>query len=72
MLNFKSFDISDDLIIYEGNQMYFITPAGDGSLTVLVEDLDENGELTKSEPYAASSLSTAIQIIERLEAGDPE
>lgn len=72
MLNFKSFDISDDLIIYEGNQMYSITPAGDGSLTVLVEDLDENGELTKSEPYAASSLSTALAIIERLEAGELE
>jgi len=72
MLNFDCFDVSPDHIIYEGEYMYSITRNPDNSLTVLVEDLDENGDAYTVEDYAASSLSTAIQIIENLEAGVPE
>ena len=72
MLNFKSFDISPDCIIYEGEYMYSIIRNTDNSLTVHVEDLDDNGDAYTVEDYAASALSTAIQIIERLEAGEAE
>lgn len=72
MLNFKSFDISPDCIIYEGEYLYSIIRNADNSLTVHVEDLDDNGDAYTVEDYAASTLSTAIQIIEHLEAGEPE
>lgn len=72
MLNFDSLDISPDCIIYEGECMYSILRNPDNSLTVHVEDLDDNGDAYTVENYAVSALSTALAIIERLEAGEAE
>ena len=56
---------------YYGMNHYHITQDRTG-YAVHVEALDENGNATPGETYAASSLSTALAIIERLEAGEPE
>lgn len=74
MLDFNSLSIYPraDCIMYEGEYLYTIIRNPDNSLTVHVEDLDDNGDAFTVENYAASTLSTAIAIIERLEAGEPE
>lgn len=72
MLNFDRLDVTPDCIIYEGEIMYSIIRNPDNNLTVHAEDIDENGDAYTVEDYAASSLSTAIAIIERLEAGEAE
>lgn len=72
MLDFTQFDRMDaDTITYAGEYLYIITHDAFG-LVVTVEDLDDNGDAYDKARYAASSLSTALAIIERLEAGEPE
>ena len=72
MLDFTQLDRMDaDTITYAGEYLYIITHDAFG-LVVTVEDLDANGNAYDKARYAASSLSTAIQIIENLEAGEPE
>lgn len=72
MLDFTQFDRMDaDTITYAGEYLYIITYDAFG-LVVTVEDLDNNGDAYDKARYAASSLSTALAIIERLEAGEPE
>jgi len=72
MLDFKQFDrIAPDMILYAGEHMYFIV-CDDDRLTVHVEDVDNDGELYVIGDYAASTLSAAIAIVERLEAGEAE
>ena len=56
---------------YYGADHYHITHDRTG-YAVYVEMLDEDGNATPGETYAASTLSTAIAIIERLEAGEAE
>jgi hypothetical protein len=58
-------------IWYYGADHYHITQDRTG-YAVHVEMLDEDGNATPGETYAASSLSTAIAVIERLEAGEAE
>ena len=81
MLDFEQFDrIDADTLLYVGNEyMYFITHAPDGSLSVQVDAAESSDpetddlDITRTvETYAASSLSTAIEVIERREAGDAE
>lgn len=71
MLNLTNIHRLDDVLLYESSRMYWITQ-DDTGYAVTVEDLDEDGEAYTVETYAASSLSTAIAIIERLEAGEAE
>ena len=56
---------------YFGANHYNITQDRTG-YAVHVTALDEDGNATPGETYAASSLSTAIAIIERMEAGEAE
>lgn len=56
---------------YYGANHYHITQDRTG-YAVQIEMLDEDGNATSGPTYAASSLSTAVAIIERLEAGVPE
>lgn len=75
MLDFKKLTVlpRTACIMYEGKEyLYTIIRNPDNSLTVHVEDLDDNGDAFTVENYAASALSTAMAIIERLEAGEPE
>ena len=73
MLDFRQFDrIAPDIILYAGEYMYYIILDANHSLTVHVEDLDDNGDAYTVETYAASNLSTAVAILERLEAGEAE
>lgn len=81
MLDFEQFDrIDADTLLYVGDEyMYFITHAPDGSLSVQVDAAESSDpetddlDITRTvETYAASSLSTAVAIIERLEAGEAE
>ena len=61
----------DTGIWYYGADHYHITKDRTG-YAVHVTTLDDNGDAITGPTYAASSLSTAIAIIERLEAGEPE
>ena len=81
MLDFEQFARTDaDTLLYVGDEyMYFITHAPDGSLSVQVDAAESSDpetddlDITRTvKTCAASSLSTAIQIIERLEAGEAE
>ena len=56
---------------YYGADHYHITQDRTG-YAVHVTTLDDNGNATPGETYAASTLSTAIAIIERMEAGEAE
>ena len=58
-------------IWYYGANHYHITQDRTG-YAVHVTTLDDNGDAIPGPTYAASSLSTAIAIIERLEAGEAE
>ena len=58
-------------IWYYGADHYHITHDRTG-YAVHVTTLDDNGDAAPGPTYAASSLSTAIAIIERLEAGEAE
>lgn len=58
-------------IWYYGAGHYHITQDRTG-YAVYVTTLDDNGNATPGPTYAASSLSTAVAIIERLEAGEAE
>lgn len=56
---------------YYGEDHYDITQDRTG-YAVHVTTMDDNGNATTGPTYAASSISTAIAIIERLEAGEAE
>lgn len=72
MLDFTQLDRVDaDTITYAGEYLYIIT-RDRFNLAVIVEDLDDNGDAYDKASYAASSLSTTLAIIERLEADEPE
>ena len=74
MLDLNCFDgpmAYDTGVMYYGADHYHITQDRTG-YAVHVEKMDDDGNATPGETYAASSLSTAIAIIERLEAGEPE
>lgn len=57
----------DDGIWYYGFNHYNITQDRTG-YAVHIITLDDNGDATSGPTYAASSLSTAIAIIEQMEA----
>lgn len=67
MLYISFFDVDPEGLHYYGYNHYTVTQDRTG-YAVHVETLDEDGNGTPGETYAASSLSTAIQIIENLEA----
>jgi len=67
--NFTGPEAYDTGIAYYGANHYHITQDRTG-YAVYVETLDEDGNATPGETYAASSFSTAAAIIERLEAGE--
>lgn len=69
--SFKGPEAYDAGIRYYGADHYTITQDRTG-YTVHVTTLDEDGNATPGETYAASALSAAVAIIERLEAGEPE
>lgn len=69
--SFKGAEAYDAGIHYYGANHYHITQDRT-SYAVHVTTLDDNGDATPGMTYAASSLSTAIAIIERLEAGEAE
>ena len=71
MLNLTNLHRIDDILLYEASRMYWIAQ-DDTGYSVTVEDIDESGDAYTVETYAASSLSTAVAIIERLEAGEAE
>ena len=56
---------------YYGADHYHITQDRTG-YAVHVTTLDDNGDATPGPTYAASTISTAFAIIERLEAGEAE
>ena len=71
MLNLTNIHCLNDVLLYESSSMYWITQDNTG-YAVTIEDLDADGEAYTVETYAASSLSTAVAIIERLESGEAE
>ena len=71
MLNLTNIHRLDDVLLYESSSIYWITQDNTG-YAVCVEDLDADGEAYTVGTYAASSLSTAVAIIERLESGESE
>lgn len=71
--SFFSADIAG--LHYYGFNHYTITQDGSAYAVYVMTPEDDDpsgGNYTPGETYAASSLSTAIAIIERLEAGAPE
>jgi len=71
MLDLECFTTAPQALHYYGMNHYHITQDRTG-YAVHVETLDEADNATPGETYAASSFSTAVAIIERMEAGDPE
>lgn len=71
MLDLECITTAPQALHYFGMNHYEITQDRTG-YAVHVETLDEDGNATPGETYAASALSTAIAIIERLEAGEAE
>ena len=71
MLDLECITTAPQALHYYGMSHYRITQDRTG-YAVQVVMLDEDGNATPGETYAASSLSTAIQIIESLEAGEAE
>lgn len=71
MLDLECFATAPQALHYYGANHYHITQNRTG-YAVHVETLDDDGNATPGETYAASSMSTALAIIERLEAGEPE
>ena len=71
MLELECITTAPQALHYFGVNHYEITKDRTG-YAVHVETLDEDGNATPSETYAASALSTAIAIIERLETGEAE
>lgn len=71
MLDLNCFVADIEGVHYYGMNHYHITEDRTG-YAVHVETLDDDGNATSGEIYAASSFSTAAAIIERLEAGEPE
>ena len=70
MLDFTQLDrIGDDIITYIGEFHYIIT-RDKFSLVVIVQDLDEDGNIYDRKHYAVSTLSAAIATIEALERGE--
>lgn len=69
--NIQGPEAYDTGIWYYGADHYNITQDRTG-YAVHVTTLDDNGNATPGPTYAASSLSTALAIVERLEAGEPE
>jgi hypothetical protein len=69
--NFTGPDAYGTGVSYYGMNHYHITQDRTG-YAVQVEMLDEDGNATPGETYAASSMSIAMAIIERLEAGEAE
>ena len=66
MLDFTQLDRVDaDTITYAGEYFYIIT-RDKFSLVVIVEDLDDNGDVYDKARYAASTLSAAIATISRI------
>lgn len=71
MLDLTCFVADIEGVHYYGANHYHITQDRTG-YAVHVETLDEDGNATPGETYAASSFSTAAAIIERLESGEAE
>lgn len=72
MLNINNFTRIDGFFHYISENEYIICPdARYKHFDVIVTALDEDGEPRDAGTYAAPTLSTAIAIIERLEAGKP-
>jgi hypothetical protein len=71
MLDLDCFSTTPEAIEYYGASHYIITQDRTG-YAVHVTTLNGNGDAVPGPTYAASSLSTAIAIIERLEAGKAE
>ena len=67
MLYISFFDVDPEGLHYYGYNHYTVTQDG-YAYAVHVETLDEDGNATPGDTYATSSLSTAIQTIENLEA----
>lgn len=74
MLDIINFDIIDNMLYYIGSNEYIITTPDRTrrNYSVSVTALDEDGEPYTVGTYAASTLSTAIAIVERMEAGEAE
>lgn len=70
-MDLSCFDADIEGLHYYGACHYHITQDRTG-YAVHVEMLDDYGNATTGPTYAASTLSTAIAIIERLEAGEAE
>ena len=77
MLNFNDFTCIDDILYYIGENEYIIAPeypvnreVNDG-YSIFVTALDPDGEPYDAGTYTASTISQAIAIVERLEAGEP-
>lgn len=70
MLQICNFDTVDDMIYYIGESQYIIAPDAPHGYVVYVTSLDEDGEPFDNGDYAASSISAAIDIVERLENGE--
>lgn len=66
----KGPEACDTGIWYYGADHYHITQDCTG-YAVHVTTLNDDGDATPGQTYAASSLSTAIAIIEQMEAGEP-
>lgn len=78
MLDFKNVTCIDDILHYIGENEYIIAPEypanreANNGYSVFVTALDPDGEPYDAGTYTASTLSAAIAIIERLEAGEAE
>lgn len=78
MLDFNNFSCIDDILHYIGENEYIIAPEHpvnrefNNGYSVFVTALDPDGEPYDAGTYAASTLSAAIAIVERLEAGEAE
>lgn len=70
MLQLRNFDVADDILYYIGERQYIIVPDAPHGYVVYVNSLDEYGDVFENGDYAASSLSVAIDIVERLENGE--
>lgn len=68
MLDFCNFvRIDGNIIQYMSDDLYTIFKDEDESYTVIIQTLDENGNMSTEKMFAASSLSTAVAIIEERE-----
>lgn len=70
MLSLRDFDVVDDILHYIGENEYIIAPDAPHGYVVYVNSLDEYGDVYDNGDYTASTISTAIAIVDRLENGE--